>query len=641
MKIIDSYLRTANGTTQKNNIKINIKEEQDVSLVTINGFSERKLDADFAAGMDIEVNDIIEVFSDYSSGIFWANPHFGNDLGTVPDETQALVYKKKNGTFGVILPVVSEHYRCVLVGKSERVVTAKLFSWYSELCTCSGLAFLWAEGENPFALLEECFESASKALGNRCSTIQKRRYPEIFEYLGWCSWDALQIRVNEKDLLKKCDEFIEKEIPVKWVILDDMWGDVRDFYDMEYETRDEMFEIMHAAKLYSKEADVRRFPDGLKSCVKKIKEKGYKVGMWHPTTGYWMGIDPDGELYKECREFLIQTESGRYIHDYKREKSYLYYNLIHDFFKECDVDFVKIDNQSMMSRLYKGIAPIGKIAREYHDGMEASVGQHFDNNVINCMGMSSEDMWNRTVSAVSRCSSDFLPESAEWFRKNTVKCAYNSAVQGQLYYCDWDMWWSDDGQAVKNSILKAMSGGPIYLSDELNRSIRETIMPLVLEDGRILRCDRPGMPTADCLTKNPTNSKEIFKIQNICDESGVLAVFNFDGDNREVTGVVSPNDVWGIQGDEFLLYEHFSREYTILKWNERIDVSLKNQDDYKLYIVVPLKNGFAPIGRIDKFISPKTIRNVCGEKIMLYEAGDYAYVKDGKLHIEEKGRENG
>ena len=252
------------------------------------------------------------------------------------------------------------------------------------------------------------------------------------------------------------------------------------------------------------------------------------------------------------------------------------------------------------------------------------------------MGMSSEDMWNRTVSAVSRCSSDFLPESAEWFRKNTVKCAYNSAIQGQLYYCDWDMWWSDDGQAVKNSILKAVSGGPIYLSDELDRSVREVIMPLVLEDGRILRCDRPGMPTADCLTKDPTTSREIFKIQNVCGESGVLAVFDFDAENRAVTGSVSPNDISGIQGDEFVLYEHFSREYTILKKDETMNISLKNQDDYKLYIIIPLENGFAAIGRIDKFLSPKTIRDVCGEEILLYENGECAYIKIRELHIETK-----
>lgn len=635
MKITDSYLRLANEKIQKNNVTVSVKEEGKVSLVSINGFSSSKLDGDFSAGIDIEIENVSAVFSDYSAGIFWANPHFGTDFSTVPDVTQELVYKKTDGTFGVIVPVVSENYKCALVGKEQNIVTAKLFSWYDKLCTCNGLAFVWAEGDNPYVLLEECFSAASAALGNQCPTIQNRRYPELFEYLGWCSWDALQIRVNEKDLLKKCDEFKEKNIPVRWMIIDDMWGDVRDFYDAKYETRNEMFEVMHAAKLYSKEACVKRFPDGLKSCVEKIKEKGYQVGMWHPTTGYWMGIDPDGELYKECKDILIQTDSGRYIHDYKREKSYLYYRLIHNFYRECDVDFVKIDNQSMMSRLYKGLAPIGKIAKEFHDGMEASVGQHFDNNVINCMGMASEDMWNRNVTAISRCSSDFLPESAEWFRKNTIKCAYNSAVQGQLYYCDWDMWWSDDGQAVKNSILKAVSGGPIYLSDELDRSIRDVIMPLVLEDGRILRCDRPGMPTIDCLTEDPTTSGKIFKLQNICSDSGIVAAFNFHEEEKSVSGSVSPKDVYGLSGDEFVIYEHFSKTYKIVKYDEAIPVTL-NSDEYKLYVIVPVHNGFAPIGRVDKFISPKTIKYVHDEEIELYEAGEYAYVKDGNLYIKTK-----
>lgn len=635
MKITDSYLRLVNEKTQRNNLKTAIKKDGIVSLVSIRGFSEGRIDGDFSAGIDIEINDVCEVFSDYSAGIFWANPHFGKDFSDVPDVTQELVYKKEDGTFGVIIPVVSEDYKCVLVGKDENTVTAKMFSWYEKLCSCNGLAFVWAEGENPYVLLEECFKAACKALGNKCTPIKNRRYPEVFEYLGWCSWDAMQIRVNEKDLLKKCDEFTKKNIPVRWVILDDMWGDVRDFYEAEYKTRNEMFDVMHAAKLYSKDADVKRFPDGLKSCISKIKEKGYKVGMWHPTTGYWMGIDTDGDLYKEAKDLLIQSESGRYIHHYKREKSYLYYNLIHGFFRECDADFVKIDNQSMMARLYKGLAPIGKIAKEYHDGMEASVGQHFDNNVINCMGMASEDMWNRGVTAISRCSSDFLPESAEWFRKNTIKCAYNSAVQGQLYYCDWDMWWSDDGQAVKNSILKAVSGGPIYMSDELDRSIRDVIMPLVLDDGRILRCDRPGMPSVDCLTENPTNSGGIFKLQNVCGESGVVAVFNFNEDGKAAVGTVSPKDVYGISGEEFVVYEHFSKTAEIVKYREGISVEL-GMDDYKVYVIVPIKNGFAPIGRVDKFISPKTIKSVVNENIELYEDGEYAYVKDGVLHIEKK-----
>ena len=80
-------------------------------------------------------------------------------------------------------------------------------------------------------------------------------------------------------------------------------------------------------------------------------------------------------------------------------------------------------------------------------------------------------------------------------------------------------------------------------------------------------------------------------------------------------------------------YEHFSREYAVLKRNEKLDISLKNQDDYRVYVIVPVKNGFAPIGRVDKFISPKTIKSVVNENIELYEKGEYAYVKDGKLHV--------
>ncbi|MFQ9800140.1 MAG: Sip1-related alpha-galactosidase [Clostridia bacterium] len=131
---------------------------------------------------------------------------------------------------------------------------------------------------------------------------------------------------------------------------------------------------------------------------------------------------------------------------------------------------IKIDNQSMVNRFYKGLAPVGEIARSYHDGMEASVGEHFDNAMINCMGMASEDMWNRAISPISRCSDDFMPENSEWFHKHILQCSYNSFVQGQFYYCDWDMWWSDDGQAEKNSILRGISGGPIYVSDPIGRS---------------------------------------------------------------------------------------------------------------------------------------------------------------------------
>lgn len=629
----NAYLNLSDKSVQDYHVSVRQEEHDGVYAVFVKGFSQMELDADFGVGIDFAPNGAESWMADFRHSEYWCMPAFGTAFQDVPEETQGLIYRKSDGTFGVVLPVVSEKYKCVLCGAEHGGLTAKLFSWYEHLNSCDALAFVYAEGENPYRLLEVCAKTALRLLNTGVRIRAERRYPEIFEYLGWCSWDAMEIRVCEADLLKKAQEFQEKNIPVKWAIIDDMWAEVHDFYGAEYADRPEMFRLMHASKLYSFAADPVRFPNGLKGCIEKLNACGLQVGMWHPTTGYWLGLDPEGEAYRECEPYLIRTQDGRYVPSYEQEKAYGFYHAFHERLRKCGAAFVKIDNQSMTRRFYKSLAPVGKVARSFHGAMEASVGQHFDNTMINCMGMASEDMWNRSVSPISRCSDDFLPEDSAWFTKHILQCSYNDLIQGQFYYCDWDMWWTDDGQAVKNSVLRAVSGGPVYISDKLGRSRLEILAPLALEDGRILRCDRPAMPAADCLTVNPTASGQPFKLQNVCGNNGVLAVFNLDEDNRAVAGSISPCDIDGITGETFAVYEHFSRELFILGAQERLDLQLRDIDDYKLYIVVPIQDGFAAIGRTDKFISPKTIKAVYGRRVELVETGEYAVVENGRLMI--------
>lgn len=626
-----AYLKKAGGEIQSYHVKTEIKNFGDAEAVFLSGFSNGFLDSEFGAGIDFEV-EAESWMADFRHSPFWCMPKFGTALSDVPDETQGLIYKKKNGEYGVILPVVSKQYKCVLCGNEKGGITAKLFSFF-RLTGCDALAFVRAEGKNPFKLLESCAEAALRFLNNGCRSRKERRYPEIFEYLGWCSWDAMEIRVNEEDLVKKCEEFKKKEIPVRWAIIDDMWAEVHDFYGAEYADRGEMFRLMHSSKLHSFRADPKRFPNGLKGCIEKMNGLGIKVGMWHPTTGYWMGIDKNGEIYKEYENCLLETESGKCVPSYETDKSFRFYNAFHSYLKGCGAEFIKVDNQSGISPCYKGLAPVGETAAKYHKALEASCGVNFDNAMINCMGMASEDMWNRDVSPVSRCSDDFLPEDSAWFSKHIMQCSYNDLIQGQLYYCDWDMWWTDDGQALKNSILRAVSGGPVYVSDKLERSRKELLMPLCLSNGKILRCDRPAMPAEDCLTENPLNSGKIFKLQNICGESGVVAAFNIDENGKSVKGRISPSDVCGIEGEEFAVYEHFSRELRVMKKDESFDLELETINDFKLYIVAPINDGFAVIGRTDKFISPKTVKAVFKRKVLLYENGEYAVCDDGKLKI--------
>lgn len=507
------------------------------------------------------------------------------------------------------------------------------FSWKDGLKECDTLACVTAEGNDPLYLTELCVRLAVKLLGRAIPLRRDKRYPTVFEYLGWCSWDALQIRVSERGLVEKCEELKKKDIPIKWAIIDDMWAEVSEFPG-KYRTRKDMFALMHSSHLYDYEAAKDRFPMGLSHAIEKMHSYGMKVGIWHPTTGYWRGLDPNGKAYEKLRNFTYTTPDGMIIGNWREGASFRYYDAIHSFLRECGADFVKVDNQSMTRRFYKGLDSVGKVTRSWHRGLEGSVGLNFDNTMINCMGMASEDMWNRGYSSVCRASDDFQPEDRAWFAKHILQCTYNSMLQGQFYWSDYDMYWTDDTQAEKNSLLRAVSGGPIYVSDEIGRTRGEILAPLAFGDGKILRCDRVGTPTADCLTSDPEDSGAPIKIQNTVGGSGVIAVFNIDRNNSPVSGSIKPSDVSGIKkAEQYVLYEHFSREMKIIGADEAEMISLENNDEFRLYLIIPYENGFAPIGRVDKFVSPAAITHISGEEVELYESGEYGYIKDGELCI--------
>lgn len=611
-----------------------LEEERDgVHLVSLCYAGPDALDSEEGAGIDISLCEApVSFMADYRHSEYWCRPAFGQALSQVPDETQGLILRLADGRFTVILPVVSAQYKCVLRGAGPGRLTARLFSWCDGLRDCNALAFATKTGENPFALLRECTAAALDALHHGCGPRQTRAYPEVFEYLGWCSWDALQIRVSEEGLLAKSREFEEKGIPVRWAIIDDMWAEVHAFYGAHYDSFEAMVELMHASPLYAFEGDPQRFPHGLSGCIARMKACGLQVGVWYPTTGYWFGIEPGGPLFEQLAPCLIRCADGRYVHSPELGKAFTYYHALNSFLARSGADFVKVDNQSMCRRFFRGIMPVGEAARNLHTAIEASCALHFGGRMINCMGMAGEDMWNRPLSAVSRCSDDFLPDNSAWFTKHILQCAYNSLIQGQFIWCDWDMWWTNDPQAVKNSVLRAISGGPIYISDKLGESRADILAPLILSDGRILRTDRPAVPTADCLTEDPERSGRPFKLQSICGEAGVLAAFNLSHDNARVEGRLSPGDVDGLADGVYAVYEHFTRTVRILRRDEAVGIALDTQQDFALYLMIPYRNGFAPIGLCEKFLSPRTIERVDGEQVTLREGGLYAWVRDGALH---------
>ena len=86
----------------------------------------------------------------------------------------------------------------------------------------------------------------------------------------------------------------------------------------------------------------------------------------------------------------------------------------------------------------------------------------------------------------------------------------------------------------------------------------------------------------------------------------------------EPAGGEAPIELWTENGERYL------------------PVELPTQDDFALYVIVPYRNGFAPIGLCGKFLSPKTIASADGETVRLKEGGTFAFVKDGRLVLEER-----
>ncbi len=111
--------------------------------------------------------------------------------------------------------------------------------------------------------------------------------------------------------------------------------------------------------------------------------------------------------------------------------------------------------------------------------------------MINCMGMAPESYWHRPVSAVTRTSDDFLPHDPASLAEHLLQNAYCSPLMGELYRCDWDMFWTSHPHARTHALMRALSAGPVYCSDAAGRTDPAVLGPLLLSDGRVPRPDTP------------------------------------------------------------------------------------------------------------------------------------------------------
>lgn len=497
-------------------------------------------------------------------GPWWMYPTFVKDFSALSPRTQSLLIKSGSLHYH-LLPLTGDNFRCEF-GEGKLTLTSDT----SGICRLTGDFLAIAASTEPYSAVDDNFANARECGAIRVPLRHERHMPEFFDGFGWCTWDAFYADVTSAKIYEKLEEFKEKNIPVKWVIIDDGW----------MTTRNQM--------LAGFDVNLTKFPEGLKATISKMKNVYgvEKVGVWHAFNGYWNGVDPESQLYSVQKDNLFITPSGKALQSLDEEKAFRFWDTWHSFLADCGVDFLKVDNQSSNSGHILGAIATAEGCRIAHRALERSIEKNFGGAVINCMGMDMENVLARPGSAVSRNSDDFFPKRERGFIKHLTQNVYNAVWHGKIYYCDFDMWWSDHESAYQSGVLRAISGSPVYVSDAIGKSKRETIMPVIESDGRVMLCERAARPTTDCLYTDCSAGNKLLKVWNRSGANFALAAFNVsDGD---VTDKVDFGCIPGLSEKAgYVAYEYFTKKFIRVSCFEDIDVTLP-RDGVAVWSIYPI-----------------------------------------------------
>lgn len=615
--------------------------------------------------------------------MWWMTQRMGNCGQDIPFETQFLIVEARDdshfdnrGEYGssdqpalytVFLPILEGDFRAVLQGNERNELEICLESGDPAVTGFEGshLVFV-AAGSDPFEVITNAVKTVEKHL-QTFSHRERKKMPDMLNWFGWCTWDAFYTDVTAEGVKQGLESFEKGGVPPRFVIIDDGWQSV----GMDPTSKDSKADntanfanrLTHIKENHKFQKDGQegsRVDDpalGLCHIITEIKEKhALKYAyVWHAITGYWGGVRPgvDGmEHYESKMAYPVSSpgvESNEPCDALKSittnglglvnpEKVFSFYNELHSYLASAGIDGVKVDVQNILETLGAGHGGRVKLARKYHQALEASISRNFpDNGIISCMSHNTDGLYSTKRAAVIRASDDFWPRDPASHTIHIASVAYNTIFLGEFMQPDWDMFHSLHPMAEYHGAARAVGGCAIYVSDKPGQHDFNLLRKLVLPDGSILRAKLPGRPTRDCLFTDPArDGKSLLKIWNMNDFSGVVGVFNCQGagwckigkknlihDEQPgtTTGVIRASDVdylpkvAGIDWTgNVILYSHLGGEVVYVPRNTSLPVTLKSRE-YEVFTVAPVKelsSGalFAPIGLIKMFNSGGAIKGL-------------------------------
>ena len=539
---------------------------------------------------------------------FWMIPRAGTNESQVALETQWLLAQTDAGDCVMLVPLLTDKMVFTLSGTTNGLqLTGE--TGEDAVQGTGGVALFVSVGHDPYALADSGAKAVMRFLGTGKLRTEKKT-PDFADQFGWCTWDSFYKKVSADGVRRGLESFRSGGIEPKLLILDDGWQDFRAMPGGE-------------ERLVSLEPSQAQFGGDLRPTVRLAKNDfGVKTFLvWHAFTGYWGGVDgaalPQFDVQERSRSFgpgILTQHSNLNTQYWGSAVGVIppahigkFYDDYHRRLEAAGVDGVKVDNQSMIESVAQGLGGRVAVTRAYRTALEKSVAKHFDGRLINCMANAMETYYCSPRSTLMRTSIDFWPKRPESHGQHIYCNAQMGLWFGEFMQPDWDMFQSAHPFGAFHAAGRAVSGGPVYVSDTPDAHDFDLLKKLVCSDGSMLRADFPGRATPDCLFADVTREPVLLKVFNFNRDCAVLGVFNCNYHQKEnerpiIAGTVEPSDVPGLAGNEFVGFAQRSGKLWRCGRNESMPLTL-SEADWEIVSFAPVEHGVAVLGLADKLNS--------------------------------------
>ncbi len=285
--------------------------------------------------------------------------------------------------------------------------------------------------------------------------------------------------------------------------------------------------------------------------------------------------------------------------------------------KDFGFDFLKIDNQAFTLPLYMGKTKVVRQAIDCNLALEDQMQRH-KMGLMNCMAQNVVNTDHTTYSAATRVSIDYKKLNENMARSHLFQSYVNTLLLGPTVWPDHDMFHSSDtvcGPLMARS--KAVSGGPVYLSDIPSTFVGENIWPLIDDKGRLFRPVAPAVPAPESILTNPMMEGRDYRVFAPTGEEALTIIcynLNVSPRHKTVRSFIDKSDYKlcdtfrnnAPQSNEGILLFDWKKK-TAEKLTGKKEINLTGFTD-ELFHLCPIRNGWAVVGIEEKFLSPATVQ---------------------------------